>query len=94
MSTIAQVVAESQALYIYGPLGIFCAYFILRGEKMGNIVLKEMRSLSHRIDGMTRAMLVDVLSREGIGGHARLEAEKMLAKIAVLDEQDREQDKS
>ena len=81
LAIIAQIASEianaSSPLYTYGPLGVFCAYFMWRGEGFG----REIRTLSHRIDGLTRAMLVDALSRENIGPMARKFAQEMLAKI-------------
>lgn len=65
----------------FGPLGVVLAWFMFRGEK----VITEIRSLSHRIDGLTKAMLVDVLSREGTGHTARQMAQEMMAKIEARD---------
>lgn len=85
LAQLAQVASEHNALYTYGPLGIITAWFMLRGEKLGNNVVSEIRDLSHRIDGMTRAMLADVLTREGANEHARKFATDMLAKIEARD---------
>lgn len=80
MSFLAQatsVVEQHPLLYSYGPLGFMCSWFMWRGEK----VISEIRTLSHRIDGITKAMLVDVLSRESCGPAARKAAKDMLDKV-------------
>lgn len=64
-------------LLVYGPMGLVLAWFMLRGEA----VVKEIRGLGHRIDGLTKALLVDVLSREHAGSKTREAAREMLDKI-------------
>ena len=66
-------------LVVYGPMGVMLAWFMLRFEKM-------MSTLSHRFDGLTRAMLVDVLSRENVGHSTKKTAQEMLSKIAARDD--------
>ncbi len=61
-------------IVIYGPMGLMLAWFMLRSEKA-------MNTLSHRIDGMTRALLVDTLSRDNVGSTSRKLAEEMLTNI-------------
>ena len=78
---IAQGTADSMSpLYTYGPLGIFCAWLMWRGER----VYDGLNKLSHRIDGLTRAMLVDVLSRD-TGPTTHKTAQEMLSKIEARD---------
>lgn len=72
-----------QGLFVYGPMGLVLAWFMLRGEA----VVREIRALAHRIDGLTKAMLIDVLSREHAGSSTREAAREMLTKI-----EDRERD--
>lgn len=83
ISSIAQAqVPElnmTTALVIYGPMGGMIAWFMLRAER-------SLRTLSHRIDGMTRALLVDVISRDTAGVHAKNSARQMLAEIEAKDE--------
>lgn len=70
-------------LFAYGPLGIVCAWMMWQFPKM----VGEIRNLAHRIDGMTRAMLIDVLSRNGNGNPAAHQAaQEMLAKIEATEE--------
>ena len=74
-------------LFMYGPLGIMCSWMMWQFPKM----VGEIRNLSHRIDGMTRAMLVDVLSRNGsVNPAAHKAAQEMLAKIEAREQLDRE----
>lgn len=68
-------------VFNHGPVVAVLAWFMLRGEK----IVLEIRSLSHRIDGMTKAMLVDVLSRDSCGPSAREMAREMLAKIQARE---------
>lgn len=78
---LAQAVPEltlTSALVIYGPMGGMLVWFMLT-------VTRSIKDLAHRIDGMTRAMLVDVISRDSTGVHARQTAHEMLAKIESRD---------
>jgi len=76
--TIAQTLADnSSALFAYGPLGIVCAWLMFRMER----VFTDLRDLSHRIDGLTRAMLVDMTERESAGPKAKEYAREAIAKI-------------
>lgn len=78
LAVIAQAVTDnSTALLSYGPLGIITAWFMWRGEKLGG----EIRTLGGRIETMTRAMLVDVISRESTGVHAKQQARDIMAEI-------------
>ncbi len=74
VSTLVPEANPVSLVIIYGPMGIMLAWFMLRSEKA-------MNTLSHRIDGMTRAMLVDTLSRENVGSSSRKLAEEMLSNI-------------
>jgi hypothetical protein len=69
------------SLVIYGPMGLMLIYFMFRGEKFSENVVKELRTLAHRIDGLTRAMLVDTVSRDSTGPHAKQKAQEMLNAI-------------
>ncbi len=73
----APEVTTANALFAYGPMGIILCWFMFRGEA----ALKEIRGLGNRIDGLTRAMLVDVLSRDNAGTHTRETAQAMLTKL-------------
>ena len=78
----APALNAANALWIYGPMYAMLGWFMLRGER----IMSEIRVLSHRIDGLTKAMLVDVLSRENAGSQTRQTAQEMLAKINTREE--------
>lgn len=76
---LAQVAATDPAglLLAYGPMGVILAWFMLRGEKL----VVEIRGLSHRIDGLTRALLMDLVSRDSVGIQTKVQARAEIAKI-------------
>lgn len=73
-------------LVAYGPMGIVLAWFLIRFERLP----KAFATLSHRIDGLTRAMLLDVASRENCGNGSKRIANEMLAKIEARSEREQE----
>lgn len=80
LECLAQMGAEASPatiLVAYGPMGVMLGWFMLRYEK----VIGELRRLSHRIEGLSKAMLVDVLSRETAGSTARTKAIEILNKM-------------
>ena len=77
MAMLARIAQEAPALYTYGPMGIVLAWFMWRGEK----VVTELRSLAHRIDGLTKALLVDMADRESCGIQTKKYAREEIAKI-------------
>lgn len=83
MNFLAQIgeLSGSTILFAYGPMGVFCAFFMWLSPKM----LGEIRNLSHRIDGMTKAMLADLISRDNSGPHTQKFAREMLAKLEADD---------
>lgn len=88
LAVIAQSGLEANPvtlLTVYGPMGVIIAWFMFRFEKW-------MARLNHKIDGLTRAMLITELGRETANphSHARELAKEMLAKIKLRD--DREKD--
>lgn len=74
---VAQVVSDSPALYSYGPLGIMCAWLMWRDERRGN----ESRTVAHRIDGLSRVLLVDMTERDTCGQNTKRFAREEIAKI-------------
>lgn len=68
-------------LLTYGPLGVVLAWFMLRGEAKLEKVIERLDLLGHKITGVTKAMLVDVLSREPVDSKARHIAQMMLAEM-------------
>lgn len=78
---MAQAVIESP-LAQYGLLGTVLAYFMYQGTKLGG----EIRSLAHRIDGLTRAMLMDMVNRDGVGSQTKRHAQDALNKIDARED--------
>jgi len=101
-ATLAQLVADISSnveLLTYGPLGVICAWFmgltVFMGRKFvqetkdsSDSMRTEIRTLAHRIDGLTRAMLVDTLSRENVGAVSKKFASEMLAKLEAQNQAD------
>ena len=90
IASIAQLATDNAApvLFTYGPMGVILAWFMLRGEK----VVSKIADLSHRVDGLTKAMLVDMIERESAGPHVKQFARDAIAKIdarAARDEKGR-----
>lgn len=81
MSILAQVagpeVNPMTLLVAYGPMGIMLAWFMWRFEAM----IKSFRGLSHQIEGMSKALLVEVMSRPSTTPATRQVATDMLADI-------------
>jgi hypothetical protein len=78
VQTLAQIASDNTSVLLtYGPLGVICAWFMLRAEK----VFTELRSLSHRIDGLTRALLADMVERDSVGIQTKKYARAEIAKI-------------
>jgi hypothetical protein len=78
---IAQLMDSPKDLVGYGALGIVSAWLMWRDRFVGS----KLDTLAHRIDGMTRAMLIDVISRDTAGQNARSAAQEMLNKIQSRD---------
>lgn len=82
MHTIGQVLAENQSVLLtYGPMGIVLAWFMWRGEKYA----ANLADLAHRIDGLTKALLVDMAERESTGSRTKQYARDAIAKIEARD---------
>ena len=77
MSTLALAAEAAPVLLSYGPLGIMCAWFMWRAER----VFTEIRDLAHRIDGLTKALLIDMANRETCGVQTKAYAKEAIAKI-------------
>lgn len=80
----------TSALIVYGPMGCMLLWFAIRAEKIleklvtkvdtrFDDVIVELRVLGHRIHGMSRAMLADIVSRDGSPTAKRI-AQEMLEK--------------
>lgn len=82
----ADISAPPSGLYVYGPMGIILTWFMWRYESRNEGLRKDIRVLSHRIDGMSKALLVDVISRDTKGGAAKKFAEDMLSRMEIRKE--------
>ncbi len=89
MGAINSAVAASpetvSILLTYGPLGIILAWFMLRAEQKLERIPQELRTLGHRLDGLTRALLADVISRDEGDHKAKDIAQKMLSEIEARE---------
>lgn len=77
-------------LVVYGPMGVMLAWFAFRAEQKLDRVVDRLDLLSHRIWGMTKAMLAEVVSREGGSPAARKIAQEMLDRSQEPVEQEQE----
>lgn len=75
---LAQVATDhASVLFTYGPLGVISAWLMFRAEKL----FGEVRTLAHRIDGLTKALLVDMIDRDTCGLATKRYAREEVAKI-------------
>lgn len=81
---LAQLTDAQPVLFTYGPMGVVLGWFMWRGEKLAIKIV----DLSHRIDGLTKALLVDMVERESAGTHVRQYAEETIRKIDARSAQD------
>jgi len=86
LQTLAQIATENAGpLLTYGPLGIVCAWLMWKIERMEKSMVESLGTrlgdLAHRIDGLTRAMLVDMTERESAGERTKEYAREAIAKI-------------
>lgn len=85
MTTIAQLVTEYQTvLFAYGPMGVMLAWFMFRAEA----VRMDLKDVAHRVDGLTKALLVDMVERESSGDAAKRFAREAIAKIDAREVKD------
>lgn len=82
IAQVEGVAAQSPALYAYGPLGIMCGWFMLRGEAL----IKEVRGYGHKIDGLRLALLAQAATSDGAGAGLRRMCEEEIARINAKGE--------
>lgn len=78
---IAQAAAENPGLYAAGSTGVVLGWFMFRAERIGGSVIRELRAMNHRYDGVQRAMLISELNRDNCHPAARRAAQEMLDQI-------------
>ncbi len=74
---ISQVAADYQPFAQFGLNGIMLGFFMYLMKDMP----KDIRTLAHRVDGLTRALLVDMAERDSCGTHTKRYAREEIAKI-------------
>jgi len=77
MNWIAQIANDYAPLAPWGLLTAVLGWFMTQFAKLPG----EIKSLAHRIDGLTRALLVDMVERDSIGIHTKNYARQEIAKI-------------
>lgn len=77
LAVIAQVAAESPALYAYGPMGVILLWFMSRFE----VLIKEVRNYGHKIDGLRLALLAQAASSDTANPNVRKLCEEEIARI-------------
>lgn len=95
MNIVAEILAQAEGINWTGvvaqngPLGVMCAWLMFRVEKkvesVALEVITELHVLGHRINGMTRAMLADVASRETTGNAIKV---LIATEMKKLEEED------
>lgn len=82
LSQINEMQVFMNALITYGPMGLMLAWLLMRGERKMEMIVDRLDRLSHRINGITKAMLMDVVSRENHHNEkARELAQRMLGQM-------------
>lgn len=82
MAILAQVAAENPtALYVYGPLGIMVGWFMWQGTRFAENMKTQIGEVVNRIDTLSKAMMLDVLTRDSSGVHAKSQAREIIAEI-------------
>lgn len=74
---MAQATIEANPLASMGIAGVVIGWMMWFFEKLR----QEIKGLAHRIDGLTRAMLMDLISRDSVGPHAKQQARAALSQI-------------
>ena len=100
MNIIAQAASAALGdplLYTYGPLGIFTCWLMWRDEKRAAQIKRNedrtydmQRDVMHRIDGLTKALLVDLIERETSGHETKRYAADAIQKIDARSARDNE----
>jgi len=88
MNQLAQIASEAYPFAQYGVIGVVLGWFMWRDEKRANDskvrderISTDYRALGHRIDGLSKALLVDMTERESCGLHVKRYAREEIAKI-------------
>ena len=77
MHFVAEFASENSMLIQYGGLGCVLVWFMVRGER----VFSKLSDLSHRIDGLTKALLVDMIEKDHTSISVKKYAKETIARI-------------
>jgi len=77
VNAFAQVASDLQPVAQYGLLGTVLAWLMYQTKD----IPKDIKSLANRVDGLTRALLVDMAERESCGLNVKRYAREEIAKI-------------
>lgn len=88
LAQVAQAAEATPALFTYGPMGIITCWLMYRDEKRAN-QMREVEAknqlyhyeMLHRIDGLTKALLVDKIDDQSVPPNLRDYARDTVAKI-------------
>lgn len=72
-------------LTVYGPLGAFAGYMVIRGERLAEQVIAENKAMGQTISIMARAVLINVISTDGVGSKTKTIAQEALAEIKAKE---------
>jgi hypothetical protein len=73
-------VTLSNLLFIYGPMGAWIGWFMLRHEKHADRQWKETRAVKHSLNGLSKALLINALG-DNSSPFSRSQAEQLLAEM-------------
>lgn len=80
---LAQIDAGAHpVLLTYGPLGVMCGWFMLRGEAL----IKEVRGYGHKIDGLRLAILAQAATASANNPSLRSMLEQEIARINAAED--------
>lgn len=93
LSLLAQLATENSALYTYGPLGIFCAFFMWREvkreahlERDREAIREGFEAINHTIRGLSKAMWTDLANRSDPGSYIREEAKRTIERMNAQEQ--------
>lgn len=77
ISEIIPSAEPNSLIVVYGPMGIMLGWFMWRGEKL----VAKISDLAHRMDGLTKALLVDMVEKNHISDATKKYANETISKI-------------
>lgn len=80
----------AKVLFVCGPIIATCVVCMLRAErnteKLGKIIVAELRVLGHRTNGLGRAIYIEALTRKDLAPAVRMMIERDLAVMESEDD--------